>query len=45
MAEVASDAGMLDPWAAYARRYPYVGDMALQEACGTVVAVIEAIGW
>ena len=45
MAEVASDAGMLGQWAAYARRYPYVGDMTLGEACGTVVAIMEAIGW
>ena len=45
MAEVASDAGMLDQWVAYARRYPYVGDMTLGEACGTVVAIMETIGW
>ncbi|MBR1827912.1 MAG: nucleotidyl transferase AbiEii/AbiGii toxin family protein [Atopobiaceae bacterium] len=45
MAEVASDAAMLDRWAAYARRYPYVGDMTLEEACGTVVAIMGAIGW
>ena len=37
MAQVASDDGMLGLWAAYARRYPYVGDMTLGEACGTVV--------
>ena len=29
MAQVASDDGMLGLWAAYARRYPYVGDMTL----------------
>lgn len=34
MAQVASDDGTLD---LYARRYPYVGDMTLGEACGTVV--------
>lgn len=45
MAEVASDTGMLDQWAAYAQRYPYVGDMTLGEVCGTVVAIMEAIGW
>ena len=45
MMQVVSDAGMLDQWAAYARRYPYVGDMTLHEACGTVVAIMEAIGW
>lgn len=45
MAEVALDAGMLDQWAAYAQRYPYVGDITLGEACGTVVAIMEAIGW
>ena len=45
MAEVASDAGMLGRWAAYARRYPYVGDMTRQEACGTAVAIMGAIGW
>ena len=37
MAQVASDDGMLGLWAAYARKYPYVGDMTLGEACGTVV--------
>ena len=37
MAQVASDDGTLDLWAAYARRYPCVGDMTLGEACGTVV--------
>ena len=37
MAQVASDDGTLGLWAAYARRYPYVGDMTLGEACGTVV--------
>lgn len=45
MAKVASDEGMLSQWAAYARRYPYVGGMTLQEACGTVVAIMETIGW
>ena len=37
MAQVASDDGTLDLWAAYARRYPCVGDMTLGEACGMVV--------
>lgn len=45
MARVASDAGMLGLWSTYARRYPYVGDMALEEACGTIVRIMEAIGW
>jgi len=45
MAEVALDAGMLGRWAVYARGYPYVGDMTLEEACGTVVTIMEAIGW
>lgn len=45
MAVVASDAGMLGQWAAYAHRYPYVGDITLDETCGTVVAIMEAIGW
>ena len=45
MARVASDAGMLGLWANYARRYPYVGGMTLQEACGTVTAIMESIGW
>lgn len=44
-AVVASDAAMRDRWAAYARRYPYVGDMTLAEACETVVAIMKAIGW
>lgn len=42
---VVSDAGMLSQWAAYARRYPYVGSMTLHEACGTVVEIMETIGW
>ncbi len=45
LTEVASDDGMLGQWAAYASSYPYVGDMTLQEACGTVVSIMEAIGW
>lgn len=45
MIRVASDTGMLDLWNAYARRYPYVGDMTLQETCGTVVEIMESIGW
>lgn len=45
MDDVASDEEMLDRWAAYARRYPYVGDMTLQEACGTVTAMMDSIGW
>ena len=44
-AQVASDARMLSPWSSYARRYPYVGDVALEETCGTVVEIMEAIGW
>ena len=45
MAEVASDAVMRDRWAAYARKYPYVGDMTLAGTCETVVAIMEAIDW
>lgn len=45
MTEVALDAGMLNQWASYARRYPYVGDMTLGEVCKTVVTIMEAIGW
>ena len=45
MAQVSSDAGMIGLWNAYTRRYPYVGDMTLQEACGTAVAIMGAIGW
>lgn len=45
MEDVVSDTGMLDHWETYAHRYPYVGDMSLQEACGTVVAIMEAIDW
>lgn len=45
MAEVVSDAAMQDRWAAYARRYPYVGNMTLAEACETVVTIMEAIDW
>ena len=44
MTEVALDASMLGQWAAYARRYPYVGDITLQEACETVVTIMETIG-
>ena len=45
MAEVASDAVIRDRWAAYARKYPYVGDMTLAGTCETVVAIMEAIDW
>lgn len=45
MTEVASDSGMLGRWAVYARRYSYVGDMVLQDACETVNVIMEVIGW
>lgn len=45
MAQVATDAGMLGHWAAYARGHPYVGDMTLAETCDTVVEIMGAIGW
>lgn len=45
MAQVATDAGMLEHWAAYVRGYPYVGDMTLEETCDTIVEIMEAIGW
>lgn len=45
MEAVPADATMLHHWAAYVRRYPYVGEMRLQDACKTVVAMMEAIGW
>lgn len=45
MAEVVSDIGMLSQWATYARKYPYIGNTTFAETCGTVVAIMEAIGW
>lgn len=45
MALVADDPGMLNHWSAYARRYPYVGDLSLQDACETVVEIMDAMSW
>lgn len=45
MARVAADTTMLGQWAAYARRYSYVGDLSLAEACNTVVRIMEAMDW
>ena len=45
MAQVSSDAVMLGRWAAYARRYSYVGNITLQEVCGTVLTIMGDIGW
>ena len=45
MAQVSSDAGMIGLWNAYTRRYPYVNNMTLQQACETVVIIMEAINW
>lgn len=45
MTRVSLDSGMLGQWDAYARRYPYVGQMSLGGACKTVVVIMEAIGW
>lgn len=45
MERVVHDAGVQGRWMAYAHRYPYVGDMTLEQACDTVVVIMEAIGW
>lgn len=45
MALVAADSGMLSHWSAYTRRYPYVGDLSLQNACETVIEIMDAISW
>lgn len=45
MALVVDDPGMLNHWSAYARRYPYVGDLSLQDACETVVEIMDAMSW
>lgn len=45
MERVASDTSMQAQWAAYARKYPYVGNLTLQEACKTVTAIMETINW
>ena len=45
MERVSGDEIMLAHWAAYARRYPYVGDLTLQKTCGTVTGIMACIGW
>lgn len=45
MKQVAEDPAMLSHWSAYARRYPYVGNLSLQSACDVVVEIMEAISW
>ena len=37
---VAIDKSMLAQWAAYARRFSYVGDLTLEETCQTVVEIM-----
>lgn len=41
---VALDVGMLHLWSVYVSRYPYVGTMQLNEACKTVVEIMESLG-
>ena len=43
MGRVAADQGMLAQWSAYARKYPYVGNLSLGETCDTVVRIMESI--
>lgn len=45
MEQVAGDSAMLSLWSAYARRYPYVGDLSLQDACDVVIEVMETMSW
>lgn len=39
------DSGMLNHWSAYTRRYPYVGNLSLRDACETVIEIMDAISW
>ena len=45
MERVSGDDEMLARWSAYARRYPYVGDLMLQKTCETVTGIMAYIGW
>lgn len=45
MTLVTADSGMLSHWSTYARRYPYVGDLSLQDACEAVVEIMDAMSW
>lgn len=45
MTRVADDFGMLSHWSAYARTYPYVGDLTLQDACEAVVEIMGVMSW
>ena len=45
MERVASDEAMLAQWATYARKYPYVGSLSLQEACEAVKDIMLYIDW
>lgn len=45
MEQVASDSAMLIHWSSYAKRYPYVGDLSLQDTCRIVTEIMELISW
>lgn len=45
MKQVTEDPTMLSYWSAYARRYPYVGDLSLRDACDVVIEIMEKISW
>lgn len=45
MEQVTEDSSMLSHWSVYARRYPYVGNLTLQDACDVVIEIMEAISW
>lgn len=45
MSRVAEDDSMLRQWDSYSRRYPYVGDLTLREACEDVIEIMDRISW
>ena len=45
MRRVSVDGEMLSRWAAYRRKYPYVGELSLEVTCETVCEILDAIQW
>ena len=42
---VATDANMLKQWDSYAKNYPYVAGLTLQETCNVIVGIMDAMEW
>lgn len=45
MERIAHDERMQAQWSIYARKYPYVKAITLQDTCDTIVLIMRSIGW